>query len=514
MPSDEVSRRRAYAFLFDGSVEGLPDPQLAYFTGEVLSALGSVDPSGRTHSQFRVGMPILSSFSQRTTGVRRFEQGIGRTVSHDTDTYKYVISEWIDSLDDGWHSIDREMGLEIFRLHTGECVAFSALDDEIRDSINRSLKSVPGYVGAFEIDPGNPVHRSGFFEKLIFAAAIENGAVMQELSYEGDADWPLDGSAAFQPNGTVWKPHGWLASSGPGGLPRSAVSKRGAKVSAGVAVKQAPNVEERVLKAIIGEFFTSTTCKTFDFKAIAEPTDILQAIMPEGKFTKYLFNRTHKEGGSKAVFFIDELGIDPQDWRYLAAQFYFGLLMAKPESVRLNEWDTGYGARFDVPMRIRNRAGQTATIVTGWNMNPGALPSLSTAFPGPRDAEMVEPGDPPILPPGPRADADWSKLWNWANTEGIRAGNSSIPTPMFITGFGPISEGEIGSAHVRVFDARRALARWLKQQGLGYRDSYGGTVVRSPIQSQSLDRANAWARTVASILRLNDIKVSVQSFYH
>jgi hypothetical protein len=278
-----------------------------------------------------------------------------------------------------------------------------------------------------------------------------------------------------------------------------------------LARKQASSVEERVLEAMRRTFSINGPSKTFEFTAISEPTDILQAIMPEGKFTKYLFDRAHKDGRSKAVFLIDKLGIDSEDWRYLAGQFYFGLLMAHPEDLNLKEWDTGYCARFDVRMRIRNRSGEKAIIVTGWSMNPGVLPSLSTAFPGPRDAEAVEPGDPPILPPEPRSDADWLQLWEWASAAAIRAGESHVPTPMFLSGIGAISEGECGTALVRVFNARRGLARWLKRQGLGESDGCGGTVVFSPIQNQSLDRANAWARTVALILKLNGIEADVQS---
>ena len=433
-------------------------------------------------------------------------------MSHDKSVYKYVIWEWLDALDQDWHTVNLERGLYVFRLHAGECVALSALDDEIRDAIDVSLRAVPGYVGAFAIDAGNPVHRGGFFDNLIYAAAIESGTVVQELSYEGDQDWPLEGSATFRPGGTVWQPYGWLASSGPKGLPRGVVSERGEKAAVGVARKRASSVEERVLEEMSRVFFANATRKTFEFKAAAEPSDILQAIMPEGKFTKYLFDRAHKEGSSKAAFLIDDLGIDPEDWRYLAAQFYSGLLIAEPQAVKLNEWKSGYGVRFDVRMRIRNRQGKRAVIVTGWNMNPGALPSLSTAFPGPRDANAVEPGDPPVLPPGPRGAAEWSQLWAWANAAGVRAGESHVPTPMFLSGIGPISEGECGTALVRVFDARRGLARWLKREGLGDSDGYSGIVVFSPVPSQSLDRAKAWARKVASILRLNGVDVDVQSF--
>ena len=37
--------------------------------------------------------------------------------------------------------------------------------------------------------------------------------------------------------------------------------------------------------------------------------------LPQEKFTKYLFNLDHPEGGGKAKAFIDILGIAPADWR-------------------------------------------------------------------------------------------------------------------------------------------------------------------------------------------------------
>jgi hypothetical protein len=456
----------------------------------------------------------LTAFAEGISAVCGTESGSGRTISHDKDIYKYVVWDWLDSLDQGWSSVDRERGQEIFRRHTGECIALSALGNDVREVLDVSLKSTPGYIGGFAIDPGNPVHRGAFFDLLIYAAAIVNGAVVQERSFEGDEDWALDGAEQFKPGGLAWKDYGWLASEGPSGLQRVGLSKRGAKAAANVAQKQAPSVERRVIEAIGRAFFRNADRKIFEFESVGGPADVLQAIMPEGKFTQYLFNREHKDGASKAAFFIDELGIEPEDWRYLAAQFYNGLLMAQPETVKLNNWETGYGVRFDVQMRIRGRSGASAVVVTGWNMNPGKLPSLSTAYPGDRTAHVVETDDPPILPPGRRNDADWAQLWNWANAAGVRAGETVVPTPMYIVGFEPVSEGECGSAAVRVADARTGLARWLLRHRLSETSGYGGALVFSPLRTQSLDRATAWARAVTSILRLNGIVAKAETYLH
>lgn len=504
----------AYAFLFDGSVAGLPEPQLPFFTAAVFAAVSGADPGGTVRSQFRLGLPSLLGFAERTTAVQGTEKGSGRTVSRDIDTYKLVILQWLNSLDGGWSSIDRAWGERIFRRQTEECVVLSALTDEMRDRVDGSLKRVTGYVGGFAIDPGNPLHRGGFFELLIFGAAIVDGTVVQDRTIDGDEDWALEGAAQFKPGGLIWEDYGWLRSQGPDGLPKSELSEVGAAIASALARKHAPNVEHRVIEALSEAMFLNTEKKTFEFKASSDPDDFLEAIMPEGKFTKYLFDRTHKDGGSKANFIIDDIGIDPEDWRYLAGQLYYGLASADPEAVQLNEWQDGYGARFDVVMRVRSRGGKTGVLVTGWNMNPGALPSLSTAYPGKRDADAIEPGDVPILPPGERDENDWARLWDWANSRGLRAAEAVVPTPMYITGYEPIAEGEFGSAAVRVADARRGLARWLARYGLGARDGYPGILALSPVDGQSFDRAVAWARAVTVVLRLNGIEAEVETAKH
>jgi hypothetical protein len=183
-----------YAFLFDGSIDGLPNPQLPFFTAAVLTALSQADPRGRTLAQVRVGVPSLTRFAHRTSAVRGTESSSGRTISHDNDAYRYVAWDWLDSLDQGWSSVDRELGQEIFRQHSGECIAFSALRDDIRKPVDSALKSVRGYVGGFAIDPGNPVHRDAFFDLLIYAAAIDRRRETVEHPFGSIKQWMNQGA--------------------------------------------------------------------------------------------------------------------------------------------------------------------------------------------------------------------------------------------------------------------------------------------------------------------------------
>lgn len=511
-PDIRVQRPPAYVFLFDGSVDGLPDPQLPFFTEAVLTALSRADSNGRTQSRLMTGLPMLDSLATRLTAVRGSESSSGRTESHDLDTYKYVVWEWLDSLKSTWSSIDREKSEEIFRLHTGECVALVSLDPALRDLIDQDLWATPGYIGAFEIDPGNPLHRSGFIERLCYVAAVIDGAVVQDRSYEGDEDWSVEGAAKFLPNGLRWEPMGWLAMSGPPGLAKLKLSDRGAQATAGYLRKHEDTVEGRVLRAIERAYWLNPSNKEFEFSAVGNEDDILEALMPDGKFTDYLFNREHKRGGPKSAFFIDVLGIEPDDWRYLAAQFYYGLMAAEPAKLEFCEWSAGYGMRFNVEMRVRGRSGQTAFVRTGWMLKPGKLPSLSSAVPGDRNASVPEPMEPSILSPGARGDAEWALLWDWANAAGVKAATETVPTPMYLVDDEPVAEGMCGTASVRVRDGRRGLARWLNKHGPGGTDGYGGVVVFSPIPSQSLDRAKAWAREVIVTFKLNGIDVELETF--
>ena len=81
---------------------------------------------------------------------------------------------------------------------------------------------------------------------------------------------------------------------------------------------------------------------------------------------------------------------------------------------------------------------------------------------------------------------------------------------MYLVGYPPIPEGEMGSAAIRVRDARRGLARWLARSGIGDKDSYGGILVFDENPGTSVERAVAWARAVALVLKLNGIDAEIE----
>jgi hypothetical protein len=58
----------------------------------------------------------------------------------------------------------------------------------------------------------------------------------------------------------------------------------------------------------------------------------------------------------------------------------------------------------------------------------------------------------------------------------------------------------------------RAIERAGTADALGTTDGHGGAVAFSPLATQSLDRATAWARAVTSVLRLNNVVAKVETY--
>lgn len=226
-----------------------------------------------------------------------------------------------------------------------------------------------------------------------------------------------------------------------------------------------------------------------------------------------MFDPGHKDGGPKAKFLIEELGFDPEDWRFLAAQFYDGLLLSEPRDLELRHWGSGYGAKFNTYVQVTSRSGKSGVLRTGWMLEPEKLPKLSTAFPDRPENGVIKPPIPPVLEPARRDDDWWSNLYDLAHQQGEAAHAVTLPTPLFLQEFDVIEEGECGSSSIHVADARTGFARWLIKTGKGYHGYKGGAQAPCPIASQSADRAEAYANGFARVLALNGISASVETRY-
>lgn len=508
-----MSAKRPCLFLFDGGAEGVEEPALSAFTGALLGAISMADPSGTLIAELRGGLPLLSDFAAQISEVSTEPKRSGYTQTHDMDLFKLLLWDMAESLCEGIGAPDPHAILDVLRLGREECLALSDVPENIRKGCEVTLKSCPGYVGSCQIDAGNPIQRRAFYDGLMHFALIENGAVIQQRSVEGDEDWELKGARGFGPNGLKWVDHAYGLIPEPFQLQKSPLSTRGALSLDRLRRKTRIAPEGRVFRALVEASWTDRKGQSYRF-ATAEPgNDILQAILPDGKFTDYLFNRDHQKGSAKAAFVIDELGFEPDDWRYLAAQFYDGLLLSEPRDLMIQHWPDGYGARFNVFVEVTSRIGKRGIMRTGWMLKPRELPRLTTAIPDRREEGVVRPPTPPVLAPRLEDDIWWADLFRLSDERGRAAHAATLPTPMLLEDYGIVEEGECGSAAILIADARRGFARWLIKNGFGDRGYRGGAAVRCNLSSQSMERAEAYARAFARVLALNGVSSRVETFY-
>ena len=112
-------------------------------------------------------------------------------------------------------------------------------------------------------------------------------------------------------------------------------------------------------------------------------------------------------------------------------------------------------------------------------------------------------------------------IYSEAHSKGIAAGNACSPTPMVVgqptTPLGNdidyskdtyyVSDGVCGFAWVNIKPARGGFVKYLKENGIGRKDSYyGGYTIWVREFGQSLARKESYARAFADVLTTNGIK--------
>src|SRR6266516_2421638 len=354
-------------------------------------------------------------------------------------------------------------------------------------------------------------HDMDLYRTIIWDLA--DGFVTMELSFEGTPETTFAGADQFVPHGERRVPYGELDDLKPP-LPKPPhFSARGQISADRYHGKRRYTVHDRVLLALSRLWPQSGEPVAFSFDALRlAKADVLEAELPEAKFVRYLLNPDHADGRGKAKFFSDELGIVADDWRYLAAQLYGVLKKADLAKLKVKAWEDGYGASFNCVMPVLGLNGRVAMIETNWILRPGLLPQLSTALPAGRDDNAkVDCDQITIVPSTLTGDPKWEAVYAAAHGAGSLAAEKCVPTPMKVVGYDVIMEGACGYAHIRIPDARKGFARWAVRSGRGSNHYRSGAEIYASVDSQSFDRAVAYAEAFAAVLHLNGIECSVQS---
>ncbi|QBF00057.1 NAD(+)--arginine ADP-ribosyltransferase EFV [Blautia producta] len=100
------------------------------------------------------------------------------------------------------------------------------------------------------------------------------------------------------------------------------------------------------------------------------------AIVPDAKFTKYIFDGVYPEGLAKGQAFSSRLGYDINNWQELQNEIKYRALKY-PAAFKDNN---GYGDRYEQKMVIYGKNGMPANVIVGWMHKPDGSISMSSAY--------------------------------------------------------------------------------------------------------------------------------------
>lgn len=100
------------------------------------------------------------------------------------------------------------------------------------------------------------------------------------------------------------------------------------------------------------------------------------AVLPEGKFTKYLLGGDNAKGLAKGKAFTSRLGYDINNWKSLQKELKEGAL----KYPATHKGETEYGVKYEQQMILYGKKNTPANVVVGWMHKPDGTISMSSAY--------------------------------------------------------------------------------------------------------------------------------------
>ncbi|MFM9922340.1 hypothetical protein VLK31_05060 [Variovorax sp. H27-G14] len=444
---------------------------------------------------------IASTLQRFTRNISK--GGESRTYGTNRRRLATAIGDVTDSFTEAWCTLDlidlpaRMGSSNIF------CLSAFPISFELAKSIDELLNSFPPYLGAIQLDPGNPLHVTLFHELLDCVFFLEGTIYTSEYSTgEGYHQFGIHPEDFFKIKNLSYLEFQRQA---PKLVIPSSFSERGFATAQRVGQVLAPTYFENIAVAL--ERIRPEGQNHSDIDLVLIPPDVDQLFIPIDKLLKYSLSTEHETGKHKARLFSNLLAISSAEWRYLAYQISAGLPFSKIENVR----NTEHGIKHSARINVIGLNGNSLTVQTGWIIRFGTPTQMTTAYPADKSQHIPGTGiPPPWVDTSIRGDSRWKAIHTLAKIAGEQAYKECIPIPMKIEGCPIILEGKCGNSRVTL-DGRSAFARWLIKNNCASAGFRSGVHVYATGLSQSIDRSTAYAKKYASVLWLNGIETKIES---
>ena len=504
------------AFLFDADHELFIE---SYNYGSpckdaFLRALAKADKHKSFQARIRRGDVLAHQIASKLArlvivprSLRPPNGGTARLMEYRTDhrTLATVAGDIVDYAKQVWSTANlADLGYRLAGANV-YCLSAHPVPLSLAQAIDKQLSNYAPYLGAIELDGANPLHIR-LFSNLLDCIYIDGRTVYASRwdTDEGVYEFGEDSTGHFQ---LIEMPYFDFQQAAPC-FPRvKAYSERGELSQSRLHQASRDSHFEKVASELTERALNGDDNLEVDLRISLPAEDQLE--VPAKKLLGYALNIDHNKGKHKARLFSDLLGIDADHWRYLAYQIMDEVRNAKLNRVRVTE----HGIQYDALLPVAGPNGRTLTIETAWIIRSEGPAQLVTAFPASKDKQVSDlKGPPPFIPDDGNEVSRLKKIFLAAREAGEQASIASVPTPMQIVGFGVELEGLCGGARVRL-DGRSKFARWLVQEGHARKSNGSGVEFHARTNSQSKDRAEAYAKAFARVLWLNKIDGAIVETY-
>lgn len=511
---------KLFSFLFDEDHPELRD--LGFVgppcTGRVVRA---AEKRITEPVQLLRGGIIAHTLAYRTTEIslgektRREESGISVTTSTfsrapDANIQAVLIGELYEALTLSNQIKDTDSLFKALSKCTVWAVGIYPVTEELAVKIHNDICSFAPYLGMSEIKLDEPLLYKIFIELMLHNDVIIDGAGLYIKSNDYmPAEDQEDALEIAKMNGSEFKPQALDSKRFNSILPNIStptdVSSRGKVAIERILKVSKPSQRETLAEQLTDQFDLESDPDGLRFVARAPENGILVEIAKE-KLTNYLLNPAHPKGASKAQFFSNVLAIDREDWEFLRDQIERGWEISVLYRVGRNKWGYTHGAL----MKVMGRNGRSAVLETGWLVSEDGPAQFVTAYPATNTADAPA-ATPNVVDRSLHAVARWERIFALASERAKSAHDSTVPKPMFLSGYPPVWEGACGYATVTVSNDAAEFSDWLVDGDHAIRRS-NDTTISFHSATQSLDRSIASAKAFGEVLGANGILSRVDFF--
>ena len=188
-----VSEYGVYVYLFNADEIG---ENYGYVCNKML--FDFILKMDSVYTRIYSGDILLYNLCEQISEVKRIGDRTSISKITNKELYVTLLTELVQSIKNGYNTISEENLYKLFARNNMYSVILTNYQFDSCENIDRLLKKSSGYVGAFELDMGNPLHIILFLELMIYNGFLKQNELYLEEQYgQGEEiipEWAMNSS--------------------------------------------------------------------------------------------------------------------------------------------------------------------------------------------------------------------------------------------------------------------------------------------------------------------------------